>query len=332
MSASDPQLARMLRTAFVLTVFVSSAEAGCIAVDGAQITAGDLAKVSSEFAKLDSTLVFSFAPVIGSQRIIPAAEIEEWATAHKLGKIHVSSACFEKANYELASGDILRALKAAIGIADDLRIDILDVCQCKIPAGRLEFPISSASLPPIGHPEMPVLWRGRLVAADGHPYPVWVRAQVTASVVVVRAAKKLRSGQVLRREDLEEAKVSDSPLRVREAETLAAYQGQIMNISVARGAILQRELVHRPSDVERGSLVEVEVVNGGAHLVLAARAETAGNTGDVITLINPTGAARFHASVTGPERAEISLSRERLQEATMAKEPQPGNSVSGRSF
>jgi flagella basal body P-ring formation protein FlgA len=322
----------MLRTIFVLTLFVSCAAAGCIAVDGPQITAGDLAKVSSEFAKLDSTLVFSFAPVIGTQRIIPATELEQWATEHELGKLSVSSACFERADYELAPDDIVRALKAAIGIADDLRIDVLEVCHCKVPTGRLEFPISGASLPPIGHPETPVLWRGRLVAADGHPYPVWVRTQVIASVVVVRAAKSLRSGQVLRREDLEEAKISDSPLRARGAETLAAYEGQIMNISVARGATLQRELVHRPSDVERGSLVQVEVVNGGAHLLLAARAETAGNKGDVITLINPTGATRFHASVTGPERAEISLSRERLQGAAMAQEPQPGSSVSGRSF
>ncbi|HEX3681825.1 MAG TPA: flagellar basal body P-ring formation chaperone FlgA [Bryobacteraceae bacterium] len=321
----------MFRIVFALTAIVSSAAAGCIAVDGAQITAGDLAKVSSEFTKLDAALVFSFAPVVGSQRIIPATELEEWATEHKLGKIHVSSACFDKANYELASDDILRALKAAIGVADDLRIDVLDVCQCKVPAGRLEFPISGASLPPIGHPESPVLWRGRLVAADGHPYPVWVRAQVTATIVAVRAAKKLRSGQILSREDLEEAKVSDSPLRVREAETLAAYEGQIINISVARGTVLQPELVHRPSDVERGSLVRVEVVNGGAHLLLAARAETTGNKGDVITLINPTGAARFHATVTGPERAQISLYRERLQGAAMA-EAQPGNSVSGRSF
>lgn len=299
-------------------------------MDGSQITAGDLVKVSSEFAKLDSTLVFSFAPVIGSQRIIPATEIEQWAIEHDLGKIPVSSACFEKVNYELAPDDLLRALKAAIGIADDLSVNVIEVCHCKVPAGRLEFPLSGASLPPIGHPETPVLWRGRLVAADGQPYPVWVRAQITASVVVVRAAKNLRSGQVLRREDLEEAKTSDSPLRVRAAETLAAYEGQIMNISVAHGVTLQGELVHRPSDVERGSLVQVEVVNGGAHLLLAARAETAGNKGDLITLINPTGAARFHANVTGPERAEISLSRERFQRATMAQEP--GNGVSGRSF
>lgn len=322
----------MLRALLIAAAFIASAEAGCIAVDGAQITAGDLVKVSSEFRRLDSSLVFSFAPVIGSQRLIPATEMESWALHQGLGRISVSSACFEKASYELAPDDILRALKAAIGIADDLRIDIIDVCSCQLPAGRLEFLLSGASLPPIGHPEMPVLWRGRLIAADDHPYPVWVRTRIIASLTVVRAATNLRPHQTLRREDIEEAKISGSPLRFRQPETLAAYEGKIINISVPRETILEPGLVHPPADVERGSIVTVEVVNGGARLVLAARADTAGNKGDVITLINPTGAARFHASVTGPERAEISLSPERLAAASTVQEPQPSDIVSGRSF
>jgi flagella basal body P-ring formation protein FlgA len=270
--------------------------------------------------------------VIGSRRIIPASEMENWASHQGLGRISVSSACFEKASYELAQDDLLRALSAAIGPASDLRIEVVDVCRCTVPAGRLEFPISGASLPPIGHPETPVLWRGHLVAADGHTYPVWVRARIIASLTLVRAAKNLRAQQVLRPEDLEELKISQSPLRFRQAETLEAYTGKITNASLACATILQSGLVHRRSDVERGSLVQVDVLNGGARLVLAARADIAGNKGDLITLTNPTGAAHFHACVTGPARAEISLSPERLQSAIETREPQFGNSVSGRSF
>ncbi len=328
----------MLRAVLVVAALVSSVQAGCIALDGAQITAGDLAKASAEFARLDPALVFSFAPVLGSQRTIPAAELGRWAADHGLGKVILPSACFERASHELAPDEVLRALNAAFETGpyglhmDDLHIDVVEVSRCRLPAGRLEFSLTGASPPPIDHPETPVLWRGRLVASDGRLYPVWARVRVLASVVVVRAATDLRPRKILSREDLEQAKIFSSPLRFQRAETVAAYEGFVTYISVPRGTTLQPGLVHRPFDVERGSLVEVQVVNGGAKLALAAHAETAGNTGDVITLTNPIGAARFRASVTGPARAEILLSPERLETASIARETRPGNRVSDRNF
>ena len=323
----------MLRALFAVAASVSSLRAGCIAVDGAQITAGDLAKASTEFTKLEHTTVFSFAPMLGSQRTISGAEIAAWAAGHGLGKIATSSACFERASYELAPDDVLKTLKAVLGTSvHDLHIEVLELCRCKLPAGRLEFSISGAALPPLDHPAAPILWRGRLVDSDGHSYPVWARARIVATVTVIRAAKNLRPRQMLSREDLEEVKISGSPLRFRHEETMAAFEGTLTNISVARGTILRPELVHRPSDVERGSVVEVEVVNGGAKLLLTARAEAAGNKGDVITLTNPSGAARFRASVTGPARAEISLSPERLETASVARELHSRSSASDTGF
>jgi flagella basal body P-ring formation protein FlgA len=323
----------MLRVLFVMAAFAGALQARCIAIEGAQITAGDLATAAAEFGKLDRALVFSFGPVLGSQRTISAAELEKWAADHGLGKISVSSVCFERAGYELAPDDVIKALASVFGSGiHDLHIEVVDLCRCQLPVGRLEFSLSGASLPPIDHPEMPVLWRGRLIDSDEHSYPVWVRARITANITVVRAAVNLRPSQILSREELEEANISSSPLRFRRDDTLTAYEGASTNVSVARGTILRGELVHRPSDVERGSLVKVEVVNGGAKLVLTARAETAGNKGDVITLTNPTGAARFRASVTGPARAEISLPPERLQTVSTNRELRAGNSVAGRSF
>jgi len=314
----------MLKFVLTGTVLASALQAGCIAVEGSQITAGELAKVSSEFATLDPTLVFSFAPRAGSQRIIPAPEMQRWAVDHGLAEVPMAPACFERVSYTLTPEVVSEALQAAIGTgAEDLHIDIIDICPCKIPAGRLEFTLSGASRPPVGHPETPVLWRGRLLTSDGRVYPVWVRARVTASVTVVRTTTYVRSGRPLRREDLEQVKISDSPLRFPLTETVTAYEGKLVNVSVPRGTILRPDAVHAASDVERGSLVKVDVVNGGAHLVLSARAETAGNAGDVITLTNPTGAARFRASVVGPGRAEVSLSQESLETARTAKEAQP---------
>lgn len=321
------------RALTVITAFASSVQAGCIAVEGAQITAGDLAKADSQFAKLDPGLVFSFAPAIGGRRMIPGAEIERWGGDHGLANDSHSPVCFERTSHELAPEDVTQAVRAAFAASvEDLHIDVTDVCRCKLPAGQLEFALSGASLPPDGHPETPVLWKGRVLAVDGHTYPVWARVRVLAPVIIFRAARNLRPQEMLSRGDIEEIRISGSPLRFPKGQTLAFYEGKVANISVERGMTLQPDLVHTPRDVERGSLVKVEVVNGGARLVLGAKAETAGNRGEVITLSNPAGAARFRANVTGPGRAEIAVSPERSEEARTVQEPASGNAVSGRSF
>jgi flagellar basal body P-ring formation protein FlgA len=324
----------MWGAAFILAAFAVSAQAGCIAVEGGEITAGDIAKASSEFAKLDPSLVFSFAPAVGNQRIIGGAELKRWAADHGLGNpVADASLCFERAGRELDAQQIMEAMRRAIrGAPEDLRIEVVETCRCRVPAGQLEFSLSGASQPPAGHPDIPVLWRGRLVDADGHASPVWARVRVTASVIVVRAAVNLRARQVLSGGDLEEVRISESPLRFSQAQTAATFEGKIMNASLARGAILQTELVHAPYDVERGSLVNVEVFNGGAHLVLAAKAETAGNRGEIITLTNPAGAARFPARVTGQGCAEVTVAPERFMAAKTVPQMQAESGLGGRSF
>lgn len=313
--------------------FVSTLQAGCIAIDRAQITAGDLAKADREFARLDPNLIFSFAPAIGGQRNVPAPEIESWAAQHGLGGAPRSAACFERTSRELSPEDIVEAVRTALGSGfEDLRIGVVDICNCKVPAGKLEFTRNGASLPPEKHPDTPVLWKGRLLAADGDVYPVWARIQILATVTVVRAARNLRPQQALRGEEIEEVKISASPLRFGQIQTAAAYAGKIVNTSIEQGTILEPKMVHVPLDVERGSLVRVEVVNGGTVLELDAKAETGGNLGEPIVLTNPAGAARFRAYVTGPGHAQVAVIGKSLAGETAIHESGPANTGSGRGF
>lgn len=311
-------------------VLACSLHAGCIAVNETQLLARDLAEANTAFAALDPNLVFSYAPVLG-KRIISAADLEKWAADHGLQNVRASSTCFERAMKNLEREDVMGALKAAIGSdVEDLRLEVTDICPCKVPAGRLQFPLSGASLPPSAHPEIPVLWRGHLVGADGTTYSVWARVRAIASVRAVRALSDLHSQQTLSRKDLEEIRIPASPLR--SPQGVVSYEGKVMKVSLARGAVLQPEFVRTPSEVERGSLVTVEVVNGAARLALEARAETAGNTGQVVTLTNPVGAARFRASVTGPGRAQIVLSNQYGQNANSSTKTLPMAILTGRSF
>ena len=324
----------MWRIVTALLVCGFSGRASCIAIEGGQLFARDLAKADRAFATLDPSLVFSFAPVPGNQRVVSASDLEKWASDHGLQIAHAASVCFERVARIPDIREVADALRRAIGPDfEDLQLEVIDVCQCQVPAGRLEFPLAGASLPPSAHPETPVLWRGRLISADGAAYPVWARVRVLASIKALRAVTDLHARQVLTRRDLEEVNVSGSPLCSLQSGPLAGYEGKVMKISLARGSILRPEFVRTPSEIERGSLVQVEVVNGAARLSLEARAESAGNTGQIITLTNPAGAARFHAVITGPGRAEVVLSKGNSQgTAFLSEVSRPENAVVGRSF
>ncbi|MBV9761648.1 MAG: flagellar basal body P-ring formation protein FlgA [Acidobacteriaceae bacterium] len=316
-----------------ITALVSTLQAGCIAIDAPQIGAGDLAKADNRFAQLDPGLVFSFAPSIGSSRIIQASELDNWAGEHGLARGGYSAACFERPGSEFAPEEIRKAIESALGTGfRDLRIDVTEICRCRVPSGRLEFALSGASAPSDRRPDTPVLWKGRVLADGGDVYPVWVKTRVIATVTVVRAARNLRPQQPLTAEDMEAARVSASPLRFSHDQTVAAYVGKIATTYIEQGTVLQADMARSPSEVERGSLVRVEVVDGGARLELDARAETGGNRGDLITLTNPSGAARFHAYVTGPGHAQLTVSRQASAGELAVREPVAGNPGAGKGF
>lgn len=302
----------MLRACLSLLVFACSIQAACTAIQGREILAGDLAKIDTAFSKLNPAIAFSYAPAAGTQRIVTGSEIDKWAAMEGLEGVHSPEMCFERVAHAANRDDILHAIAELFGSGyEDLRIEVVEVCPCDIPAGRIELPLDGVSAPSAAHPETPVLWRGRVVSPDGTAYPIWARVRVLASITVIRAAETLRAGQAITRQELESVKITASPLAFRKLQTIAAYEGKIMNTSLVRGSILKPTLVHVPSDVERGSVVKVSVLSGSAHLALEARADTAGNVGQNITVTNPMGAARFQATVTGPGRAEIVLDREK---------------------
>lgn len=298
----------MWRAFPLLLVMVCSAEAACISIGGREILAGDLAKANPAFSALDPALPFSFAPSAGSQRIVSSFEIDRWAARHGLEGMHAGDLCFERSTRTLDKEDVLNAIEQVLGSNyEDLRVEVAEVCSCDVPAGRLEFPLDGANSPPATQPEAPILWRGHVIAADGIKYPVWARVRAVASISVVRAVATLRTNQVIRKQDIETERVQASPLAFNAKQSISFYEGRVLNTSVARGSILKAELVHAPFDIEKGSLVSVNVLSGNAHLTLAARADSAGNLGQEITLRNPAG-TKFQARVTGPGKAEVLVS------------------------
>ncbi len=282
--------------------------ASCIGVDGNQIVAGDVAKIDPAFASLSPDLPFSYAPMPGSRRIIPASEIAKWGATAGVEARDSDSICFERLSRSLSSADVTAAIKQAFPKIDFVQIDVLEVCKCSAPSGVLKFSPEGASAPPPGHADVPVIWRGEIIPESGPAYPVWARVRVLAKSVGVRARQSLRTRDVLKAEALEQVELIDSPLRLRQPDCPANYVGKIVNRDIRAGAYLDPSFITPPPDVSRGSTVTVEVVNGATRLELKARAETAGSAGDTVLVTNPSGLRRFRAVVTGPGLVQIALS------------------------
>ena len=71
------------------------------------------------------------------------------------------------------------------------------------------------------------------------------------------------------------------------------------------GASLTAALV-----VEKGQIVDVDVVSGAARVKFAATAQTSARQGDRIVLENPTTHRRFSAQLTGNKKAELRINSE----------------------
>jgi flagella basal body P-ring formation protein FlgA len=295
----------------------AAASAACLVVEGDQISAGDLAKIDPAFGAVHPLETISYAPAPGQQRAISKAEWLSWAAAKKVGSSwSAETVCIERAAATLDRTTVQAAMSQAFGNeSSGPQIQVVDVCTCVVPKGKLVFPLSGASAPPSREPQSPVIWRGYVETPSGRAYPVWAHVTAVLHVQEVAAARPLLAGRTITESDLIRKEVLDSPFRVRDPRDLTFYVGKSLVQSVKIGSLLTPQMVESGNViVHRGSLVTVEVLNGPLRLELNARAETGGSKGDEIQLTNLHGLRRFRATVTGPNHASIMLDAPKSEE------------------
>lgn len=299
----------MLKPLLLLLMLCGSLHAGCVAIEGDQILGRDLANAAPAFSSLNPDLYFSYAPAVGKQRTISRPELANWALSNGIQYAAHGPLCFERSAYNLTGADAAAKIRQAFGPrAEQVQVDVLDVCKCNLPPGKLEFSLRGVTAPPVGHPETPVLWRGQLVSKSGMPYPVWARVRVLSNITLVRAKENIRSQQIIQANQIEQVSATESPIRFPGAQDALTYIGKLATRSIPEGSYLDPQFIRVPPAVARGAVVRVDVIDGSTRLQLEARAETAGNMGDRITLTNPSGMRRFQATVSGPGHVQIILS------------------------
>jgi flagella basal body P-ring formation protein FlgA len=187
----------------------------------------------------------------------------------------------------------------------DARLELLDFSRHPVPRGELEFPHSGLAPPPATRSLAPLLWRGRVRYAGSRSYPIWARVKISITCDQVVAAQNLTAGRPVEAGQVEIRTAELNPFSERPAGALDQVIGRLPRRSIPSGSALLPSALAAPKQVERGEMVSVEVFSGAAQLSLQAQAQSAGNSGDVISLRNPASGRRFPARVEGERKAVI---------------------------
>ena len=196
--------------------------------------------------------------------------------------------CFERAMETLDRNKLLESMREALGL-QDARIEIVETSTYPVPRGRLVFRAEDLGRPALPSAEPPVTWRGSVIYGSGQRFSIWARVRVSASVPRVVAVENLKRGEP----------IAAGKIRVA---------GRTPVRDLAAGAEIHRAQIVPAPDVKRGDMIDVEVRSGAARLVLTAEAETAGRSGDVITVRNPASKKLFKARILEKGRAFFDVS------------------------
>ena len=283
--------------------FAAAQGPACQPVERDWILARDLAAVVPEFSAAPPDAQVGQAPQPGAQRVFHPSELS--MLAHRFGVVLAAGEdiCFARVLQPLDRGRAIAAMQDSLQIPG-VRIEIADMISDRVPQGRIEFPLSGLGTPsPVG-PSEPVLWRGDVVYGDGHRFPIWARAAVSAPCHKVVAVESLKAGQPIEARQVRATSGSCFPVGSREI-SMEQVAGMIPIHSIAAKTELRPDLVAVPNDVNRGDAIEVEVRSGNARVALTARALTGGRSGDTISVCNPENNRTFQARISGKGMAVV---------------------------
>jgi len=263
-----------------------------------------LASIFPEFRAVPPETLLGQAPLPGSQRTFHSPELR--ALARRFG-IELSSApdtCFEWALQPLDRARAMAAMQESLEIPD-AKIEIADMISGRVPAGRIEFPLTGLGAPSPSGPITPVLWRGDVVYGDSHRFPIWARVAIAAPCRRLIAVENLKAGRPIEARQLRAITSACFPLSAKKIPPVAEVAGMAPLRPIAAGAELRLDFLALPNDVNRGDAVHIEVRSGAARLVFTARALTGGRSGDTISVRNPDSNRTFQARVTGKGMAIV---------------------------
>lgn len=288
-----------MRSIVVLIVATLSARAACISVPSDRILARHLAGGVPLFQGLDPETPVGFAPMPGTQRILPGRELILLALRHGAfvtpGSV-IPGLCVQREIHVILQDEMKAALLAALAIAD-ADLEVLDFSSQALPPGHLEFHRGTLNKPPLNAPELPVIWRGRLIYDGQHSAVVWARVRITVECPFFIAAEEIPAGTVVRANQVKITSGRQFPFSTQSMDSSKQVIGKVARRSIAAGQRIVPAALEEPKEVARGEKVHVRVVDGLATLSFEGIAESAGKKGESILVHNPASGHNFRAVI-----------------------------------
>jgi flagella basal body P-ring formation protein FlgA len=281
---------------------------GCIEVERDRIVAGDLAASLSSFAQLPPQTPLGASPLPGVRRFFHLPELKMLAKRYGMDIGAAPDVCVERPMEKLDREKVLESMRQALGLKD-ARIEIAETNLYPVPRGRVMFRREDLGRPALASSESPVIWRGNVLYGDSHRFAIWARVHVSASVPRVVAVEDLKRGEPIATSKVRVETATAFPAAGDVARTIEEVAGRTPVRDVAAGSEIHLGQTVQTPDVSRGEMIDVEVQSGAARLRFTGKAETAGVSGDIVTVRNPATNKVFQARVLGRGKAFLDAGR-----------------------
>jgi len=286
----------------MMAILVAAA-ASCLAVDGDQIRARDLAPASPAFAALAPDTELGYVPAPGVKRILHAAELARMIARHGGIPGEVGPICIQRATEALTPEALEAGLRAAVG-SPQAHIELLDWSRVAVPRGEIQFPRGGMEAFRAGVG----IWRGYVRYGTNLRFEIWARVRVWLRRQRVVARVALPAGKAIRAEQVAVEEVDAFPFGTQPASSLDDVVGQVARRSLVAGEPLFSGELEPPLEIHSGDTVAVEVSSGEARLSFEARAGAGGRRGDWIPVRNPVTGKVLRVRVEGAGRAVLGVS------------------------
>lgn len=243
-------------------------------------------------------------PQPGARRTFRAAELASIAQRYSVKLDVPRDVCFEWPMAKLDRGQMLEVMRASLQ-DPKAQIEITDSLLTSVPRGRLEFPRELLGRPASAAQKDPVLWRGQVIYGGDHRYAIWAKVRIKVACERLIALEALKMGQPVESSQVRLETGECFPESQTASQNPANLIGLVPTRALGAGAEIRPEFLLPRNDVNRGDTVEVDVRFGAAHLAFSAKAETAGRSGDLIAVRNPSSNKLFQARVEGKDRVVV---------------------------
>ncbi|MFN0170783.1 MAG: flagellar basal body P-ring formation chaperone FlgA [Bryobacteraceae bacterium] len=239
-----------------------------------------------------------FTPSPGIVRRIPAARLARLLQRAGVSAEGAEGVCVVRAGRKVTREAVVLALRRAVG-DPDVSIELVSFPDISAPDGVIEFSRAALVRQRGAQPDH---WRGQFRYGAGRSLPFWADVHLAVDRKVAIAKRDLDAGAHLSAADVRTETIRVHPFTSPQAG-LAALAGSVARKRIRAGAVIERDHVCTPFDVNRGDRVRVEVKAGMTVLTLDATAEAGGRAGEKLWVRNAANGRRIQVRITGKGNA-----------------------------